>query len=159
VVRELPSIRAAARLLEELKETDEDTAGAKEALEERVLEILLEGQVNTARGVALTLGDIDFHPFVKEIIWSADFQAKLMQARKDPTISGIDRIKRKTHRLIRNMEEMSESYDGRVAFAATQDLLNRAGTSPAQRVEVGPLAYLKAIEGLTEDEGNPDKPK
>ena len=158
VDRQLPSVRPAPRLLEELKEADEGTAWAKEALEDRVLEIILEGNALTARSVAIELGDASLQPLVQNIIWDTNFQVKLMNARKDMAISGIDRVRRKTHRWIRNMEDMAGSDDGRVKFAANQDLLNRAGTAPSQRVEIGPVSYLKALEGLTED-GDKDKPE
>jgi hypothetical protein len=142
-----------------------DTALDLDYLKDQVLEILLEGDVAGPKMIARKLG-IDSNqfdtiiPIIREILWDPDFQRKLMLAKKDPTISGIDRIKKKTHKFIRNMEDLADqAIDLRVKLVANQDLLNRAGTAPSQRVEVGPAAYFKALEGLIESvqSGNKDQ--
>jgi len=145
----------------------DDNFLADDHLRDQILEVLLEGEVTGPKMIAKKLGIIPDNmdialPMIRDILWDPDFQRKLMTARKDPVISGIDRIKKKTHKFVANMEDLAEqTVDRRVQFAANQDLLNRAGTAPSQRVEVGPAAYFKALEGLIESiqPGDPNQPE
>ena len=68
------------------------------------------------------------------------------EAKKDLTVSAVDRIKAKAHIWVSKMEELVYSPDPHVARAALTDLLNRAGTAPAAKVDLGPAAYRKAVE-------------
>ena len=68
------------------------------------------------------------------------------EAKKDMTVSAVDRIKAKAHVWVSKMEELVYNPDPHVARAALTDLLNRAGTAPAAKVDLGPAAYRKAVE-------------
>jgi hypothetical protein len=76
-------------------------------------------------------------------------------AKQEMAVSGIDRIKAKTHIWIAGMEALTNCLDPNVRRAALTDLLNRAGTAPAARLELGPAAYRKAVEKYIDVE--PDK--
>ena len=68
------------------------------------------------------------------------------EAKRDMTVSAVDRVKAKVHVWVSRMEELCYSPDPHVARAALTDLLNRAGTAPAAKVDLGPAAYRKAVE-------------
>jgi len=66
----------------------------------------------------------------------------------------IFRVMRKLHRVAEEMEKLAleQTTDTRVKFQACKDILDRAGTAPAQRVAVNtPQTYTDALRSLLED--------
>ena len=74
------------------------------------------------------------------------------EAKKDMTVAAVDRIRAKVCVWVAKMEELAYSPDPHVARAALTDLLNRAGTAPAAKVDLGPAAYRKAVEKYIESD-------
>lgn len=132
-----------------------------EDLESTVLEASLAG-ASSARQIARSLGWPPDDPriaAVDHLLAQGRFQKKLVDARRDITGSVIDRFKRKLHRVAEEMEKLAleQTTDTRIKFQACKDILDRAGTAPAQKVAVNsPRAYQEMIRELLED--TPDAP-
>mgnify|MGYP001308138882 FL=1 len=127
-----------------------------EDLEVAVLEASLAGWT-TSRQIARALGwtpdDVRI-PAVERLLAQGSFQKKLVDARRDLTASVIDRFKRKLHRVAEETEKLAleQTTDTRVKFQACKDILDRAGTAPAQRIAMNtPRSYADAIRSLLED--------
>jgi len=76
-------------------------------------------------------------------------------AKSDMAVSAIERVRAKAHVWMAEMEKLVYCLDPNVRRAALTDLLNRAGTAPSAKVELGPSAYLKAVSKYIDVE--PDK--
>lgn len=133
-----------------------ETVAEDEDLETAVLEASLAGWT-TSRQIARSLGwspDDARLPAVERLLKQGSFQKKLMDARRDLSASVIERFKRKLHRVAGEMEKLAleQTTDTRVKFQACKDILDRAGTAPAQRVALNtPQSYADAIRDLLED--------
>ena len=89
--------------------------------------------------------------FVRTVQSNTEFIRLWDTAKVEMAVSGIDRIKAKTHLWIAEMESLAlTALDPQVRRAALTDLLNRAGTAPAAKVDLGPAAYRKAVEKYIE---------
>ena len=82
---------------------------------------------------------------VRQVQDNTEFIKVYESAKQDMAVSGIDRCKAKTHIWMAEMEKLAYCLDPGVRRAALTDLLNRAGTSPSAKIELGPSAYLKAV--------------
>ena len=110
---------------------------------ENILYLMLEGVILPTK----IAGQTGLDPYsVQKIQRNPEFCKLLDDARRDVTASGIDRIKAGVHRKIRDLDELCGSNDPRIRLDAIRDWLNRGGTSPSAKVEVGPMAYKKMVD-------------
>ena len=92
---------------------------------------------------------------VRQVQDNTEFIKVYETAKNDMAVSGIDRCKAKTHIWMAEMEKLAFCVDPNVRRAALTDLLNRAGTAPSAKIDLGPGAYRKAVEKYIDVE--PDK--
>jgi len=92
---------------------------------------------------------------VRQVQDNTEFIKVYETAKTDMAVSGIDRCKAKTHIWMAEMEKLAFCVDPNVRRAALTDLLNRAGTAPSAKIDLGPGAYRKAVEKYIDVE--PDK--
>ena len=88
---------------------------------------------------------------VRKVQDNTEFIKLWEAAKQDMAVSAVDRTRAKAHIWIAEMENLALlSLDPHVRRAALTDLLNRAGTAPAAKIDLGPSAYRKAVEKYIE---------
>lgn len=114
-----------------------------------VLNLMLEGIILPSV-IARELGTTP--ELIRSVQDSTEFLRLYEGAKKDMAASAVDRTRAKAHIWLREMEKLAYCPDPHVRRAALTDLLNRAGTAAAAKVDLGPAAYRKAVERYIEPE-------
>ncbi len=83
---------------------------------------------------------------VKRLIDDHEVARLFVNAKRNITQSGIDRLTGGIHQNIYILEELRTNRDPRVRMEAARDLLNRSpGMAPGAKVEIGTKAYEAAV--------------
>ena len=108
-----------------------------------ILNLMLEGVIAPSKiGERLDIST----DLVRKVQDNTEFIRLYEDAKKDTAASAVDRIKAKAHIYVSEMEKLMYSPDPHVRRAALTDLLNRAGTAPNAKIELGPMAWKKAVD-------------
>jgi len=119
-----------------------------------VLYLMLEGTIYPSR-IAKKLGVTP--DLIQRVQDDPEFIRLYDTSKQDMSISAVDRVRSKTHIWMAEMEKLAFCLDPNVRRAALTDLLNRAGTAPSSKLEVGPMAYKKAVDRYIDV--TPDEPE
>ncbi len=140
---------------EVLGEEEVEEVGVEEA-RVRMVHAMLEGISGPVRLSKRTGLDVKT---VKRLIDDHEVARMWVNAKRNITQSGIDRLTGGIHQNIYILEELRKNRDPRVQMEASRDLLNRTpGMAPGAKVEIGEKAYLAMVEKyLTPVEKPPKK--
>ena len=101
----------------------------------------ISGPVRLSKRTGLTV------KAVKHLIDDHEVSRMFVNAKRNITQSGIDRLTGGIHQNIHILEELRRNRDPRVKMEAARDLLNRTpGMAPGAKVEIGTKAYEAAVE-------------